>query len=148
MSKKEAAPARRSPGLFTQFSRSVARGAGQPTSFAVALLLIVLWASTGPAFKFGDTWQLVINTTTTIITFLMVFVIQSTQNRDSEAMHLKLDELLRATHGASDALMDLEEMEEKELDALRARYREIAESARKVQEAIDRRTSERKIPKK
>ena len=90
--KKTISSTRVRPGLFTRFSRTIARGAGQPVAFAVALLLIVLWASTGPAFKFGDTWQLVINTTTTIITFLMVFVIQSTQNRDSEAMHLKLDD--------------------------------------------------------
>jgi low affinity Fe/Cu permease len=90
----------------------------------------VAWAVTGPLFGFSDTWQLVINTGTTIITFLMVFLIQSTQNRDSEAMQVKLDELIRATHGAQNALLDLEELEEEELDRIKAGYEEMAERAR------------------
>jgi low affinity Fe/Cu permease len=129
---------RPSASWFTRFSRATAHGAGQPVTFSVAVLLILVWAITGPMFEFGTTWQLVINTATTIITFLMVFVIQSTQNRDSEAMHLKLDELLRATRGASDALMDLEELEEKQLDELREKYREMATKARAIEEKLER----------
>ena len=92
--------------------------------------VVAAWAVTGPLFGFSDTWQLVINTGTTIITFLMVFLIQSTQNRDSEAMQVKLDELIRATHGAHNALLDLEELEEEELDRIKAGYEKIAEQAR------------------
>jgi low affinity Fe/Cu permease len=92
--------------------------------------VIVVWGITGPIFGFSDTWQLVINTGTTIITFLMVFLIQNTQNRDSEAMQVKLDELIRATQGAQNALLDLEELEEDELDRIKAGYEEIAEQAR------------------
>jgi low affinity Fe/Cu permease len=92
--------------------------------------VVAVWAVTGPLFGFSDTWQLVINTGTTIITFLMVFLIQSTQNRDSEAMQVKLDELIRATHGAHNALLDLEELEEEELDRIKAGYEKIAEQAR------------------
>jgi low affinity Fe/Cu permease len=93
-------------------------------------LVVAVWAVTGPLFGFSDTWQLVINTGTTIITFLMVFLIQSTQNRDSEAMQVKLDELIRATHGAHNALLDLEELEEEELDRIKAGYEKIAEQSR------------------
>jgi low affinity Fe/Cu permease len=96
----------------------------------IAVLTIAVWAVSGPIFGFSDTWQLVINTGTTIITFLMVFLIQNTQNRDSEAMQVKLDELIRATKGAQNALLDLEELEEEELDVMRDKYEEIAERAR------------------
>jgi low affinity Fe/Cu permease len=92
--------------------------------------VILTWLVTGPLFRYSDTWQLVINTGTTIITFLMVFLIQNTQNRDSEAVQVKLDELLRATTGAHNALLDLEELEERELDQIRARYKGLAETAR------------------
>jgi low affinity Fe/Cu permease len=95
-----------------------------------AVLIIVAWAITGPIFGFSDTWQLIINTGTTIITFLMVFLIQSTQNRDSEAMQVKLDELIHVMKGAQNALLDLEELEEDELDRIRAGYQRIAEQAR------------------
>lgn len=98
--------------------------------FVGAVLLIVAWVVTGPMFGFSDTWQLVINTATTILTFLMVFLIQNTQNRDTEALHLKLDELIRATKGAHNALLDLEEMEEAQLDEFRQRYEALAKQAR------------------
>lgn len=116
--------------LFGRFARWTARMAGHPVSFAVALLVIAGWALTGPVFHFSDTWQLVINTGTTIVTFLMVFLIQNTQNRDSVAMQLKLDELIRAVQGAHNALLDLEELTERDLELIRARYEELARRAR------------------
>jgi low affinity Fe/Cu permease len=96
----------------------------------IAMVVIVTWGLTGPVFGFSDTWQLVINTSTTIITFLMVFLIQNTQNRDAEATQVKLDELIRAIEGAHNALLDLEELEEKDLDRIRANYKKLAERAR------------------
>ena len=99
-------------GLFQRFARISARGAGQPWAFGMAIALIVGWGVTGPIFHFSDTWQLVINTTTTIVTFLMVFLIQNTQNRDSEALQVKLDELIRASQTAHNALLDIEELSE------------------------------------
>jgi low affinity Fe/Cu permease len=117
---------------FTRFAKATSRAAGRPAAFGLAFLIIVIWAVTGPIFHFSDTWQLVINTGTTIITFLMVFLIQNTQNRDSEAAHLKLDELIRALEGAHNALLDLEELDDKELDKMRATYSDLAESARKL----------------
>jgi len=92
--------------------------------------VVVVWAISGPLFGFSDTWQLVINTATTIVTFLMVFLIQSTQNRDTEAMQVKLDELIRATNGAHNALLDLEELDEDKLDAFRMKYQRLADRAR------------------
>ena len=103
--------------------------------FATAVALLIFWALSGPIFGFSDTWQLVINTTTTIITFLMVFLIQSTQNRDTEAIQIKLDELIRATKGAHNALLDLEEMEEDKLDTFRKKYHKLATRARAQVEA-------------
>ena len=120
----------KSKNLFARFATSAARRAGQPAAFATAFLIIIAWALCGPLFGFSDTWQLVINTSTTIVTFLMVFLIQNTQNRDSEAMHLKLDELLRSHSNAFNALMDLEELDEAELDKLRDHYEELARQAR------------------
>jgi low affinity Fe/Cu permease len=117
---------------FTRFAKGTSRAAGRPAAFVVAIGIIAVWAVTGPLFHFSDTWQLVINTGTTIITFLMVFLIQNTQNRDSEAAHLKLDELIRALEGAHNALLDLEDLEDKDLDRIRATYADLAESARRV----------------
>jgi low affinity Fe/Cu permease len=119
-----------SKSLFARFAAGAARRAGQPLAFSIAFMVIVAWAICGPFFNFSDTWQLVINTSTTIVTFLMVFLIQNTQNRDSEAMHLKLDELLRSHRNAHNALMDLEELDEAELDKLRDHYEELARKAR------------------
>jgi low affinity Fe/Cu permease len=120
----------KSKSWFTRFAKWTARVTGRPTTFALALAVIFGWMLTGPLFRFSDTWQLLINTGTTIITFLMVFLIQNTQNRDSEAIQIKLDELIRASNGCHNALMDLEELEEIELDHIRANYERIAERAR------------------
>jgi len=121
----------KSSSWFTRFTKCTAHFTGQPATFALAAVVIAAWAVTGPIFHFSDTWQLVVNTGTTIITFLMVFLIQSTQNRDAEAVHIKLDELLRVTPGAHNVLMDLEELEEKDLERLRAVYVKLAEKARR-----------------
>jgi low affinity Fe/Cu permease len=125
---------------FTRFAKVTARAAGQPTAFAGAMGVIVLWGISGPIFGYSDTWQLVINTSTTIVTFLMVFLIQNSQNRDSEAVQIKLDELIRAIEGAENALLDLEELDECELDEMRKRYLRLAEQARsKIDEKKERR---------
>jgi low affinity Fe/Cu permease len=116
---------------FNDFAKRVASWSGRPSTFFAALLVIFLWALTGPFFHFGDTWQLIINTSTTIVTFLMVFIIQNTQNRDTEAMHIKLDELIRAARGAHNALLDLEELDSEELDKIRKTYEDLAERARR-----------------
>ncbi|HUQ09787.1 MAG TPA: low affinity iron permease family protein [Steroidobacteraceae bacterium] len=121
----------KSASWFTRFTKRTASTTGQPVTFVLAVLIVAAWAITGPIFHFSDTWQLVINTGTTIITFLMVFLIQSTQNRDAEAVQIKLDELLRVTPGAHNMLMDMEELEEKELGKIRAVYVQLAEKARK-----------------
>ena len=115
---------------YANFAKQVAHVCGRPRTFSMAVAVIVLWILTGPLFAFSDTWQLVINTSTTIITFLMVFLIQNTQNRDTEAIQVKLDELIRATRGAHNALLDLEELEEEALDAFRRRYQALASAAR------------------
>ena len=117
--------------VFTRFAKWASRATGRPGTFIGAVCIVLLWALTGPIFDFSDTWQLVINTGTTIITFLMVFLIQNTQNRDTEAMHIKLDELIRAVDTAQNTMLDLEELDEKELDEIRAEYEEMAEKARK-----------------
>jgi low affinity Fe/Cu permease len=117
-------------GTFHRFARASAKATGHPLAFGFAVGVIVVWALTGGVFGFSDTWQLVINTATTIITFLMVFLIQSTQNRDSEAMQLKLDELIRATNAAHNALLDIEELSERELDKIKAHYEQLASEAR------------------
>ena len=116
---------------FTRFSKWTAKYTGRPVTFSIAVSVIVVWGVSGYLFDFSDTWQLVINTGTTIVTFLMVFLIQSTQNRDSEAIQVKLDELIRSTRGAQNELLDLEELEEEELDRIRSAYGELAERARK-----------------
>jgi low affinity Fe/Cu permease len=115
---------------FARLAKATSRASGQPGVFGVAVAFILVWAVTGPFFRFNNTWQLAINTGTTIVTFLMVFLIQNTQNRDSEAMQIKLDELIRVTEGAHNALLDLEELEERECDAIRASYSKLAKKAR------------------
>ena len=115
---------------YSQFAKSAARFCGKPRVFSIAVGIILVWIVTGPIFHFSDTWQLVINTGTTIITFLMVFLIQNTQNRDTHAIQLKLDELIRATQGAHNSLLDLEELEEESLDAFRVKYQALATAAR------------------
>lgn len=117
---------------FGRFAKWTAHFAGHASTFAAAILLIVLWAVTGPIFGFSDTWQLVINTTTTIVTFLMVFLIQNTQNRDTGAIQTKLDELIRAVEGAHNALLDLEELDEDDIEQIRKDYRTLAAEARKL----------------
>ena len=116
---------------FGNVARYVATVVGRPWAFAIAVLCVAGWGASGPFFGFSDTWQLIINTSTTIITFLMVFVIQNTQNRDTAAIQIKLDELIRATQGAHNALLDLEELEEHELQAYLRRYEELAAAARR-----------------
>jgi low affinity Fe/Cu permease len=116
---------------FSGFARGLAAWTGRPSAFIVAVAAVVLWAFAGPLFGFSDTWQLVINTSTTIITFLMVFLIQNTQNRDTEAIQIKLDELIRATQGAHNALLNLEHLEDEELDRYRAHYAALARVALK-----------------
>ena len=115
---------------FDRFSKRTARSSGHPIAFVAAFALIVGWLVTGPIFGFSATWQLVINTATTIVTFLMVFLIQNTQNRDGAAVQLKLDELIRSTQGAHNAVLDLEELSEAELEAFHGKYLELAEAAR------------------
>lgn len=117
--------------VFTRIAAKAAQWTGNPLALVAALTVVLAWAITGPIFDYSDTWQLIINTGTSVITFLMVFLIQSAQNRDTKALQLKLDELLRTTEGAHTALMDLEELEEKELDAVRAKYQRIAAQGRK-----------------
>jgi low affinity Fe/Cu permease len=123
------------PSLFHCFANTTAHAAGHPVTFAVAVLVILGWAALGPVFHYSDTWQLVINTGTTIVTFLMVFLIQNTQNRESKAVQLKLDEVIRALEGAHNTLLNLEDLDEKELDAIHKRYTALAEHAR---EALER----------
>ena len=120
----------KSRSWFVRLTKQTARISGRAGTFILAVSVVLVWLATGPIFHWSDTWQLVINTGTTIVTFLMVFLIQSTQNRDAEAVQIKLDEILRVTAGAHNALMDLEELEEHELDAAHARYERLATVAR------------------
>ena len=115
---------------FSEFARRLAVWSGRPGAFAIAAGALLAWALSGPLFGFSDTWQLVINTSTTIVTFLMVFLIQNTQNRDTEAIQIKLDELIRATQGAHNALLYLEHLEDEELARYRRHYAELAKKAR------------------
>ena len=112
--------------IFDRIAKRIAHLTGHPAIFAVACLVIVVWGALGPVLGYSDTWQLAINTSTTIVTFLMVFLIQNTQNRDSEALHLKIDELLRALDAADTRLVDLEDRSERELEQLRKRYKDLA----------------------
>ena len=121
-------------GWFRLCSQWIAQGVGSPAAFILALLTIVAWGITGPLFHYSDTWQLVINTATTIITFLMVFLIQNTQNRDTKAVHLKLDELLRAVKGARTSLVNLEGLSDEELDHLQHQFEQLSRAYKKAQE--------------
>ena len=120
----------KSTSRCTQFAKWTSHVSGSPAAFALAISIVIVWAITGPLFGYSDTWQLVINTGTTIVTFLMVFLIQNTQNRDSQAIQVKLDELIRCTSGAHNALLNLEELEEGELMTICREYHQIAERAR------------------
>lgn len=132
---------RRKVSWFTRTAKWASRAAGRPITFMIALGIILVWAITGPIFEFSDTWQLVINTGTTIVTFLMVFLIQNTQNRDTEAMQIKMDELIRAVENAHNALLDLEELDDDELDLIREDYLELAKTARDGLKNKGRKTS-------
>jgi low affinity Fe/Cu permease len=134
----------KSTSWFTQFAKRTARASGQPITFVLAVAVIIGWAVSGPLCGWSATWQLIVNTGTTIVTFLMVFLIQSTQNRDTEAMQVKLDELLRISPGAHNLLMDLEELDERELDRIRAVYIKLAAEARK---GVDQGRSDEGVPK-
>ena len=115
--------------VFSNFAKAISQATGHPKSFILAASVIFIWVITGPYFHFSDTWQLVINTGTTIVTFLMVFLIQNTQNRDSHAMQLKLDELIRSVEGAHNSLLDIEELNEEELLEIKKRYTRLAKEA-------------------
>ncbi|MEO6038506.1 MAG: low affinity iron permease family protein [Saprospiraceae bacterium] len=114
--------------FFEDAARKIAEYAGKPVTFTIAVMMIIVWAVTGPIFDFSDTWQLVINTSTTIITFLMVFLVQSAQNRDAKALQLKLDELILKLDNADNVMIDIEELGEEELADLSAKYKEIRNS--------------------
>src|SRR5688500_2107631 len=120
----------KSAAWFTRFARWTAFHAGRPSAVLIATLVVAAWAVTGPIFDFSDTWQLVINTGTTIVTFLMVFLIQNTQNRDSQALHLKLDELIRAKKGARNSLLNLDDLSDEELAKIRTSFAKIAAKAK------------------
>ena len=120
-----------SKSLFKRMAKRASIATGKPATFLIASSIVIVWALTGPIFHYSDTWQLVINTSTTIITFLMVFLIQNTQNRDTAAVQIKLDELIRSVEGAHNALLDLEELDDETLDRVRKRYCTLAEAARK-----------------
>ena len=129
--------------LFRKFANKTAHWVGTPAVFGLALLTIIVWGVTGPLFHFSDTWQLVINTGTTIVTFLMVFLIQNTQNRDARAFHLKLDELIRAVGRARNMLVDAEELTDEELDALQREFKTLHDTAcAKLHERKQRRRRE------
>jgi low affinity Fe/Cu permease len=121
---------KRSPTWFPTFARWMANASAKPVTFSAAVLTVLIWAATGPMFGYSDTWQLVINTGTTIVTFLMVFLIQNTQNRDTQALQLKLDELIRVSKGAHNLMLDLEQLDDEHLERLRQLYEKLANKAR------------------
>jgi low affinity Fe/Cu permease len=125
------------PGVFARFAHHVSEWVGKPGAFTAAMVAVLIWALLGPATHYSDTWQLTINTATTIVTFLMVFIIQNTQNRQDAAIQIKLDELLRAVVGAHSALVDLEEVSDEELTAMQQRYRRLAERLREASAESD-----------
>lgn len=132
--------------LFRKFAIKVSTAAGKPHAFIIAVMVIITWASTGPIFHFSNTWQLFINTGTTIVTLLMVFIIQNTQNRDSKAIHIKLDELLKATKAARNKLVDIEDMSDEEIDKYHKEFHKGGKSAKKTSR-LNQDISLPKIPK-
>ncbi|MGH6802676.1 MAG: low affinity iron permease family protein [Methyloceanibacter sp.] len=136
------------PSWFARFAHHVSHITGRPIAFIVAVAAILIWGFTGPPFGFSDTWQLVINTATTIITFLMVFVIQNTQNRDTVAMQIKLDELIHVTRRASNTLLNLEELDDRELEALRQDYERLAQEIPRHLERRRAKSTEKSPPRK
>ena len=136
------------PSWFARFAHHVSHITGRPIAFIVAVAAILIWGFTGPPFGFSDTWQLVINTATTIITFLMVFVIQNTQNRDTVAMQIKLDELIHVTRRASNSLLNLEELDDRELEALRQDYERLAQEIPRHLERRRAKSTEKSPPRK
>lgn len=122
---------------FMVFSRKLSNISGRPSTFILVVIMVLVWAVLGPYYHFSDTWQLVINTSTTIVTFLMVFLIQNTQNRDTAAMQIKLDELIRAMKGAQNSVLNIEDLDDTELELLRVRYEKLARAARKKLEEPD-----------
>jgi low affinity Fe/Cu permease len=127
---------------FHVLARKASSVLGTPWAFIVALVIIIVWAITGPMFHYSDTWQLIINTGTTIVTFLMVFLIQNTQNRDAKAVHLKLDELIRALHGARNHLVDLEKLSDDEMTRLEKEFERVHAKAKRMEEKTDRVSAE------
>jgi low affinity Fe/Cu permease len=143
--------------FFDRFASRTTKLTGTPTTFIIALSIVIIWGITGPVFKFSDTWQLVINTGTTIITFLMVFIIQQTQNKDTMAIQLKLNELIAATKSASNRLIDIEDLTEEELEVIKRFYIQLTQLARKdinvkkthsIEEAISVHQSKLTVSKK
>jgi low affinity Fe/Cu permease len=132
------------PSWFAHFAQYVSHVTGRPVAFSLAVAAILVWGVTGPVFAYSDTWQLVINTATTIITFLMVFVIQNTQNRDTVAMQIKLDELIRVTRRASNTLLNLEELDDQELEKLRKDYERLA---KEIPRHLERRRTKHPSPR-
>jgi low affinity Fe/Cu permease len=126
---------------FADFAKRCSNAVGSPPMFIAAVVVVLTWGLTGPMFHFSDTWQLIINTGTTIVTFLMVFLIQSTQNRDAKAIHFKLDELIHAVHGAHEELIDVEDLTDEELEQLAEHYHRVREERAKQRAAADRKTS-------
>jgi low affinity Fe/Cu permease len=132
---------------FHRFAHATSDAVGSPASFVLSILVIAVWAITGPSFGFSDTWQLVVNTGTTIVTFLMVFLIQNTQNRDSRAVHLKLDELIRSTHAARNEMLGLENLSDEQLDALQHEFAKLRDNAeQKLQKIQEHRHRKRPKP--
>lgn len=121
--------------VFRRFAESISRAAGHPSAFVLALVIIIVWGVSGPIFHYSDTWQLVINTGTTIVTFLMVFLLQNTQNRESRATQLKLDELLRALKSARNSMVDIEELSDEELDRLAEEFHAMHQKADTTRQA-------------
>ena len=130
--------------IFHKFATSISEIVGTPWAFLTALLLVILWVAAGPVFQYSDSWQLVINTSTTIITFLMVFIIQSSQNRDTKAIHIKLDELLRAVHGARTGLINIENLSDEDLLQLQQEFERLGNGGSEPRKKVPRKTAPKK----